>query len=156
VIKITIPGRAEYEIEHVVLDLNGTIGLDGGLLDGVATRLSRLGEEAHLTLATADTHGGASHLGHALGLDTVLLEAAGQAEQKLGVVRRLGVERTVAIGNGANDTLMLKESAIGICVIGGEGAATEAVFAADVVVNDILEALDLLLKPTRLVATLRV
>ncbi len=49
----------------------------------------------------------------------------------------MGTEHTVAIGNGSNDVLMLKESAIGICVVGGEGASTAALLSADVVVNDI-------------------
>jgi soluble P-type ATPase len=50
---------------------------------------------------------------------------------------------------------MLKESAVGICIVGKEGAAVEAVMSADLVTFDINDALDLLLKPERLVATLR-
>jgi len=40
-------------------------------------------------------------------------------------------------------------------VVGPEGAAAELVGVADVVVTDILAALDLLLHPLRLTATLR-
>jgi len=36
-----------------------------------------------------------------------------------------------------------------------EGAALEAVQAADIVVHDVRDALDLLLEPRRLIATLR-
>jgi len=67
----------------------------------------------------------------------------------------LGKEKCVAIGNGANDVLMLKQSAIGICVIGKEGASSEAVQHSDIVVYDINDALDLLLNPKRIIATLR-
>jgi hypothetical protein len=61
----------------------------------------------------------------------------------------------VAIGNGSNDVPMLKEGVVGICVVGPEGASTAALLGADVVVTDIRDALGLLLKPQRLVATLR-
>ena len=37
-IKIEIPGRETIEIEHVVLDYNGTIALDGRLIAGAAER----------------------------------------------------------------------------------------------------------------------
>jgi soluble P-type ATPase len=50
---------------------------------------------------------------------------------------------------------MLEECAIGVCVVGREGAAAAALLAANVVTTDICDALDLLLKPERLVATLR-
>ena len=40
-------------------------------------------------------------------------------------------------------------------MLGEEGAATAALFAADIVGRDIRDALDMLLKPTRLLAGLR-
>lgn len=61
----------------------------------------------------------------------------------------------VAVGNGANDARMLERAALGIAVLGPEGLALSCLQAADVVVPDILAALDLLLFPRRLVATLR-
>jgi len=77
-----------------------------------------------------------------------------EAEQKRSLVERLGAERVVAIGNGANDAGMLQAAALGIAVLGPEGLAGEAWQAADVVAG-IHQALDLLLHPRRLVATLR-
>ena len=61
----------------------------------------------------------------------------------------------MAVGNGRNDRLMLKEAALGIALLQAEGAAGEALLAADVVAPDILAALDLLLAPDGLIATLR-
>ncbi len=63
--------------------------------------------------------------------------------------------RVVAIGNGRNDRMMLDAAALGIAVCGAEGAAAETLEAADIVVGRIVDALDLLLHPKRLVATLR-
>jgi soluble P-type ATPase len=50
---------------------------------------------------------------------------------------------------------MLREAVLGIAVVGREGAAGVTVRAAEIVVTRIQDALDLLLMPTRLVATLR-
>jgi soluble P-type ATPase len=75
--------------------------------------------------------------------------------EKREFIKRLGSEKCVAIGNGANDTLMLREAVLGICVLGTEGTAISAMLSADIVVRDIKDALDLFLLPKRLVATLR-
>jgi soluble P-type ATPase len=47
-------------------------------------------------------------------------------------------------------------AALGIAVIQAEGAAPQTLCAADVVVREIGDALDLLVQPKRLAATLRV
>ncbi len=59
------------------------------------------------------------------------------------------------MGNGSNDELMLKESSIGICIIGQEGCSTRALNSADLAINNIKDALELLIFPNRLKATLR-
>lgn len=41
-ITIEIPGRKPLHIAHVVLDYNGTIAVDGILLEGVGERIARL------------------------------------------------------------------------------------------------------------------
>jgi soluble P-type ATPase len=90
-----------------------------------------------------------------LGIDLQRLDAGDEAAQKAAFVERVGAANAVAIGNGANDAAMLAAAALGICVLGGEGAATSAWSAADVVAGDIRTALGLLLHPRRLLATLR-
>jgi soluble P-type ATPase len=64
-------------------------------------------------------------------------------------------QTVVAIGNGRNDWLMLREAALGIAVIQREGAASKAIRSADIVMTDIHAAFELLLKSQRLIATLR-
>ena len=61
----------------------------------------------------------------------------------------------IAIGQGANDAAMLKEAALGIGVMSPEGAATETLLSADIVVPNIFVAFDLLDNPLRIAATLR-
>jgi len=43
-IEVTIPGRGSYRFKHLVLDLNGTIALDGDIIEGVEGRLQKLGK----------------------------------------------------------------------------------------------------------------
>jgi soluble P-type ATPase len=149
---VPIPGREPLTLTHLVLDVNGTLSDRGVLIDGVAERIERLRGRLEVLIASADTFGGVDELAAGLGVD-VLVVADGA--EKAALIDRLGAATSVAIGNGANDVPMLKRAALGIAVIGPEGASGRALAAADVVCRSTLEALDLLLDPTRLVATLR-
>ena len=151
-IEFTIPGRGEYRLRHLALDLNGTLALDGSLIDGVAERLDALRERLKIHVLTADTFDAATAIERVLGFATVRIRGT---EEKTTYVERLGRASVAAIGNGANDAGMLAVAALGIGVLGLEGLACEALEASDVVAPDILVALDLLLKHKRLVTTLR-
>jgi soluble P-type ATPase len=87
--------------------------------------------------------------------EVVRLDAGEEAPQKEQFIKKIGPDKTIAVGNGYNDHLMVKEAALGIAVIGREGAARETIANADVVVNEISDALDFILKPLRHRATLR-
>ena len=154
-IEVKIPGRRTYRFEHLVLDLNGTIAADGGIIEGVAERLDSLGKVLSISIVTADTRGSAGLLEAHLCSQIHRVEQGAEDVQKLALIQRLGEETTVAIGNGCNDVAMLKRAALGICVVGQEGAATEALMSSDIVVAGICAALDLLVNTDRLVATLR-
>jgi P-type E1-E2 ATPase len=155
VIEISIPGRGHYNIEHLILDLNGTIALDGKLIRGVKERIIALSTKAQVIVATADTNKNAELLLKDLPVALCRIEEAGECEQKARLVREKGEDRTVCVGNGSNDVSMLKESAIGICIVGREGASSEAMRASDLVIPSINDALELLLKPIRMKASLR-
>ena len=155
VIHITIPGRGDHAIVHLILDLNGTISLDGRIIRGVKEKLEKLSQKLDITVVTADTNKNAARLLGDLPVSVFTIKETQENEQKLGVVLEKGQNRTVCIGNGRNDVSMLRESAIGICVLGGEGASPEAMVASNLVVPTINDALDLLLKPHRLRASLR-
>jgi len=155
VIEITIPGRGNYTIKNLVLDLNGTIALDGKIIRGVKERVAMLSQNLDVFLVTADTNKNAGLLTRDLPITLYKIQEAEENDQKLRIVLKKGKNNTVSIGNGCNDISMLKESVIGICIVGGEGASAEAMMASDLVVPTINDALDLLLKPHRLRATLR-
>ncbi|MEO8566727.1 MAG: ATPase P [Betaproteobacteria bacterium] len=152
---LTIPGFGRLELTDVVCDYNGTLAADGLLIDGVHERIQRLGSELRVHVVTADTFGGAAAQLQRLPCPLVVLDAANQTEAKRDFVHGLGAAHVVAIGNGRNDRMMLAAARLGIAVCGAEGAAAETLQAGDVVVGRIVDALDLLLHPKRLVATLR-
>ncbi len=152
---VLIPGGEALALEHLVLDFNGTLAVEGVLIPGVAERLRLLADRIQVHVLTADTFGAARTALAGLPCTLVVVPPGGQDTAKLDYVNSLDAAKTVCVGNGRVDTLMLRSAALGIAVIEGEGAATEAIMAADVVTLGILPALDVLLNPLRLVATLR-
>jgi len=154
-IEIVIPGYHSLQLEHLVLDYNGTLAVDGRLIRGVARKLAELSQRLRLHIITADTHGTAARHIEGIACQLSIIPPNLQAEAKRDFVQALGAEQTVCVGNGRNDRLMLEAASLGIAIIQDEGASGEAVRAADVIVHSIHDALDLLLNPLRLVATLR-
>lgn len=154
-IELDIPGWGKRNIEHVVMDFNGCLGFEGQLISGVDDRLPMLSMRARLHICTADTFGTVKEQTRPFECALKILAPGNQDQQKMELIRRLGPMSCIAIGNGRNDVLMLKEAALGIAVLGPEGMASGLQETADVLVTDINDALDLLLNPKRLTATLR-
>lgn len=152
---IQIPGFGTLSIDHLVLDYNGTLAVDGMLLAGVKDGLNTISEKLAIHVVTADTFGKAASGLNGVNCRLTVLEAGQQDQAKVDFVNRLGAVRTASIGNGRNDELMLAASALGIAVILGEGASLVSLNAADIVCTDILSALELFVHPLRLTATLR-
>lgn len=154
-IAIDIPDFGAVRLEHAVFDYNGTLAVDGVLLPGAADALRALAAHLRIHVLTADTFGLAAAQLDGLPVELTIARPGAQAEQKLAFVESLGSRAVVAIGNGRNDRLMLAASALGIALVQGEGASSQCLAASDVVCGSGVEAIDLLLHPQRLVATLR-
>jgi soluble P-type ATPase len=78
-----------------------------------------------------------------------------EAEAKNNELIRLGKDVTVAVGNGNNDALMLKNAVLGIVILGNEGASIKSIMNSDVALPDPLSALNFLLDEKIMIATLR-
>ena len=154
-IEITIPGRGTLRIEHLVTDVNGTIAVDGQLIEGVARQISALRDRLQIHMLTADTHGKQANIDRLLNLKAHIIQKGYEAEQKAEFVTSLGAETVIAFGQGANDATMLRAAGIGVAVISIEGLAIETLNAADLLMPDTPSALALLEKPVRLIASLR-
>lgn len=151
-IRIDIPQRGMIELHHAVFDVNGTLAIDGMPIPGVVDRLKALGEHLSLHALTAGTHGNIMELQKVLGIP---LQIISSGEEKTRYVERLGPANVIAFGNGMNDLGMLRLAAIGVAILAGEGAAMAALKAADVLALGPMDAIDLVLNPKRLIATLR-
>jgi len=137
---------------HVVLDFTGTLSLDGSLLEGVAERLSRLAADLRVIVMTADTFGTAREALKDLPVEVRIIR---DGTEKAGAVSALGAAGVIAVGNGRNDVPMMEVAGLAIAVVGPEGAAASLLAAADIVTRDIRDALDLVVHPLRVKATLR-
>lgn len=154
-LELPIPGFKNLHLQHLVLDYNGTLACDGRPLKGVRERVEALAADLTIHILTADTFGTVQDRVAAWPCRVEVIPEEREAEAKVKYIQGLGAEQTVAVGNGRNDRLMLKDAVLGIAVVQTEGTAQEALLAANLVAPGILEALDLLLHPQRLKATLR-
>jgi len=150
-----IPGWGSIDIENIVIDLNGTIATDGRVAPEVKEKINSLSYQAKIYVLTADTQGTANKEILGMNVELVKTPEEDSKQKKLDFLKTLNLEATVAIGNGSNDQFILKEAALGIAVLGDEGVSVSAIKSADIVVKNIQNALDVLLKPKRLIATLR-
>lgn len=152
--RIEIPGRERWELKSLVLDFNGTLASGGILLPGVGDRLRALSRDLRIDVVTADTYGTVVAQMEQANVRYTLTQVQ-RGTEKVAHVVALGADQVAAIGNGCNDTLMLRAARLGIAVIGEDGAAGEALMAADIVCRSIVDALALLQDPNKLIAVLR-
>ena len=153
--EITIPNYATLQLEHVVLDYNGTIAKDGILKEDIKELIRKLCENYTVHIVTADTFGSVAAQSEDLDIVLKILTFLDHTQEKADYIKALGSKHCAAFGNGNNDAKMLESAALGIAVMGDEGCASATLLASDVVCKDIVEALELLLQPKRLIATLR-
>jgi len=154
-ININIPGWGNMEVENVVLDLNGTLATDGKIPSEVKKKINALAGQVKIYVLTADTQGTATEEIREMKVELIKIEGKDSKEGKFNFLKSLDLEKTIAMGNGNNDQFILKEAGIGIAILGDEGISVIALKQADIMVKNISDALDLLLKPKRLMATLR-
>ena len=154
-IEVDIPGFGRLGLKYLVLDYNGTMALHGEPIPGVRERLQSLAPDLSIHVVTAENFGTVRERLADYPCTIETLARGGEDLAKQRFVERLGTDGAACIGNGRNDRRMLEAAALGIVVVGPEGAAIESLQASDIAVASINDALDLLLNPLRLVATLR-
>ena len=158
-ITIDIPGFGKLQINAIISDYTGTLAFAGKLSPGVKDRLARLAQLVDIHVVTADSFGTSDEELQGLPLVCRKLAGPGEDAQKQRYAMELNPRYVASFGNGNNDRLhmkLVKESGgVTIAVDNGEGCAHEAIRNAQVVVVGAVNALDLLLEPTRLRATLR-
>lgn len=150
-----IPNHKTLNIKNIVLDFNGTIAKDGKLVHGFGKLLKKLEKEFTIFVITADTNQSAHEELKEFGIKVVILTSNNHTKEKSDFVKSLNSSEVIAFGNGANDELMLKNSALGVCILGDEGCATKTLLNSNITCKNIIDGLELLLNPKRIIATLR-
>ncbi len=154
-LEIEIPGFGPIKLEHLVSDFTGTLSVGGKLIPGVEDRLNQISEFMKIHILTADTFGVARQELENVRCTIHILTGQSHDVQKEKYVKEVGADKVVSLGNGNNDRNMLKASKVGIAVTEGEGCAVDAIISANIHVKSAIDALDLLLNPKRMKATLR-
>ena len=155
-ITVEIKGFGTLHLRSLVLDLNGTIANNGELLPDIKLYTDELKKTLEIYLVTGDTFGMGFKIAQELGIKIHIIDVTqSESKQKAEFIKNLGAAQTVAIGNGRNDALMIKEAGLGITILGKEGTVPTAITNANIVCHDPRNALDLLIHPKKLIATLR-
>ena len=152
-----IPNYGKITIKNIIFDINGTIQFKGQISDDLVEKIEELKKIYKVYLVSADTRGNLKELAENLKVSYIKINSVenSEAEEKNRELIRLGKDVTVAVGNGNNDALMLKNSILGITVLGGEGATIKSILNSDVIVPDPISAIDLLLDEKVMIGTLR-
>jgi soluble P-type ATPase len=154
-ITIHRPGRQPLNIEYILIDFEGTLASDGRVHPKAKDKINLLSKRTKLYIFANGEKTAVEERLRKVNAEIIYLADSEASRKKLDLLLQLGPASTVAIGNGADDAAMIGEAGLGICVLGKEAAAAETLGKADLVVTNILDALDFLLKPLRQEATLR-
>lgn len=155
-ILLNIPGHDSIKVKNIVFDFNGTLAVDGVLVAGLSEKMDALSQKGvDIYILTADTFGTTRNQCQHLPVKIEIFSKENVSRNKEIFVKKLGPENTITVGNGRNDFSMFAISILSICVIGKEGCCTKSMMASDIVVNNPMDALDLLLNNDRIVATFR-
>ena len=152
---IEIPGYKTLDLKYLLLDYNGTIAVDGRLSDSVKELIQEVSKELEIFVLTADTHGTAAAECKGLPVTLKTFPSDDAMISKLEIIDSLDRTLCCAIGNGRNDTLMCSAATLSICIMGEEGCYSHLINETHITVKSIENAFELLLKPKRLIATLR-
>jgi soluble P-type ATPase len=148
------PGQGNLEIDFILIDFEGTLASDHRVHPKAKDKINLLSKRAKIYILTKEGKEQVIETLRKVKAEIIHFAEGNGSIRKLDLLRQLGANRAVAIGNGLDDASMIEEAAFGICVISREGTAAETIQKADVVVSNILDALDFLLKPLRQKATL--
>ncbi len=153
--KLSIQNFCECDIKYLVFDYNGTIAIDGKLITNVDKNLIFLSKKFEIYVITSDTNGSAAKNLKHLPLKLKILTTDNHTKEKENFINELGYKNVIAVGNGNNDSLMLKKAIIGVCILQDEGASAKSLVNSDFVLKNIMNFFEMMKTPKRLIATLR-
>jgi len=146
-------GVGEINLNTIILDLNGTLAIDGKLVEGVIPRIVKLKELGFkIYLFTGDQRGTAAMQAKELGIELMFAKTT---EEKAECAKKCNFETTVAIGNARIDIGTFDNAKIKIGTLQREGIHAGILPHIDILMPSINDALDLLINPDSFNATMR-
>ncbi|PHS39894.1 MAG: haloacid dehalogenase [Sulfurovum sp.] len=150
-----IPNYKKLEIKNILFDYNGTLAKNGKVGKKRKRLLQKICEQYQVYVITADTFGSVEKELNGLDLEVIVLSSNNHTKEKKDFLKTIGKKNTIALGNGNNDAKMLKSAVVSMSIIGDEGCAKKTLLSSDIICKSIIDAMELILYPKRLIATLR-
>src|SRR4030042_5105200 len=145
-ISIQRPGMENLDIHFVLLDFEGALAMDGRVHPKAKDKVNLLSKRATIYIMTKSNREKVEETLRKMKVEILYVTEGDSSQQKLSVLQRLGPHQTAVIGNGLDDARIMEQAGLGMWVIGKEGASPEAMAKGGVVVTNVLDALDFLLK----------
>ncbi|MGQ9508563.1 MAG: HAD family hydrolase [Thermodesulfobacteriota bacterium] len=153
-ILIERPGQDSLEMDYLLIDFEGTLSMDRRIHPKAKDRINLLSKRLKIYIFAKGERERVQEVLKRVKAEVIFLNEGEASNQKLGFLRNLGGLRTVVMGNGIDDLLMMKEAGLSIAILGKEGTSGALIQNAHLLFIDIIDALDFLLKPLRQKATL--
>lgn len=151
--KYIMPGVGELELNTIIFDLNGTLAVHGKVPQEAFEQIQKLKDIGFTcVLFSGDQRGNAQKLAQELGIEFI---STRDTDAKRQAAQKYPKEHTVAIGNGRIDIGVFENAKVRIGTLQAEGIHTAILPYIDILVPSIIDALDLLLDPDSLAATMR-
>ena len=158
-VTVKIPGFGDRHIQTLLADYDGTLCCHGEIAQSIKERLERLAEVIDIHILTADRKAKGNEYFGRLPVKVHVLSEKDQDVQKRDYLIDFKTMNVVVFGNGNNDRLLLQavKTGGGLCIAvqNGEGCAVDALINSHLLAANPAEAMDLLLNPDTLAATLR-
>ena len=148
-----IPKGETIEINTIVLDLNGTLTVNGKLESSTEKLVKQLQNKGfRLVLISGDIRGTAKSIAYELGIDLFL---GASSDEKAAQMQQFDKNKTAAIGNARIDIGTFENAILSIATLQAEGIHTGILKHVDIIVPSIDDALQLFLDKKSLEGTLR-
>lgn len=151
--KIEIPKADSIEINTIVLDLNGTLSVNGIVASTTKELIKKLKTlDYKIVLISGDIRGNAKTIAEELDIDLFL---GATSSEKAEQMQQFNKETTASIGNARIDIGTFINAKISVATMQAEGIHTGILKYVDIIVPSIDDALNLFINPKSLAGTLR-
>lgn len=143
----------EYNLDTIIIDLNGTLTVWWELDPQVPAQLQKLYNMWYKAYLLTGNQRGNADIFEQYGLEIVKVRNSAEKEA---FILSLDSSTSVAIGNARIDIWMFKHAAVSIATLQAEWIHASILSHVDIIVPSIYDALELLLDSNRFGATMKI